>query len=330
MKHVVVVTDGEFDIGEGVALRAVARRMGTDQKASLSVIAITDSYTDPSFHREAEELTKAGKGQFLPTDDPTSVPTFVVAEVTRALQRVGRKPRDGDGNAPPGPAPAQQPPVDRPPPPPPKQPPPLPTAPKERRRVPVRAIAASPLLLPAPSPAPQWPTLGRAVAGTAPFDAQVLLVAGDDGWPLLAFANRGLGRVGAFAADLCGPDGAEFRGEAAFAGRLAAWLQTVLPVQPTAAPLPLLDQVQVTPPAPTPHDVDVLTTLAGEAPTRADDALAPTAADEPLWVRTLLPVVPERAPWLLLALLLLVGVERWSATRALRAGSTGGPRADRE
>ena len=39
------------------------------------------------------------------------------------------------------------------------------------------------------------------------------IVAGDEGWPLLAYGNRGLGRVGAFAADLCGEPGSRWRDE---------------------------------------------------------------------------------------------------------------------
>ena len=93
VKHVIVITDGEFDTSEDIALRALARRMRNEQQASVSVIAITDAFTGSGFKKLSEELTKDGGGQFVPTDDPTTVPVFVVAEVTRALQRVGRKVR---------------------------------------------------------------------------------------------------------------------------------------------------------------------------------------------------------------------------------------------
>ncbi len=93
VKHVVVITDGEFDTSEDIALRALARRMRNEQKASVSVIAITDAFTGAGFRKLSEELTKDGGGNFVPTDDPTTVPVFVVAEVARALQRVGRKVR---------------------------------------------------------------------------------------------------------------------------------------------------------------------------------------------------------------------------------------------
>jgi Mg-chelatase subunit ChlD len=93
VKHVVVITDGEFDTSEDIALRALARRMRDEQEASVSVIAITDAFTGSGFKRLSEELTRDGGGRFVPTDDPTTVPVFVVAEVTRALQRVGRRAR---------------------------------------------------------------------------------------------------------------------------------------------------------------------------------------------------------------------------------------------
>lgn len=312
VKHVVVITDGEFDTSEDIALRALARRMRNEQKASVSVIAITDAFTGAGFRKLSEELTKDGGGQFLPTDDPTTVPVFVVAEVTRALQRVGRKPRSGDGSATAGAGdvPPTNPPPTPPPPKPPQPQPPPPEAPSPRRLA-VRAVAESPLLLPAPAAA--WPMLGGALAGTAPLDAQVLLVAGDDGWPLLAYGNRGLGRVGAFAADLCGNDGGEFRGDTLFSGRLAAWVQSVLPALVTGAPQALQREVQVTPERPTPRDRARLAQLAGSEPVAEAPATVPPRA-----TRSLVAVAPDLAPWLVAGLVLLAALERWSAWRALR------------
>lgn len=312
VKHVVVITDGEFFVSEDLALKSLARALRSDGKATLSVIAITDAGTDPAFLKLSEEMTKAGGGQFLPISDPTAVPTFVVAEVTRALQRVGRTPRDGDG--------AEASPNESPPPPerrtepPPREPPPAPKqpSPPSTRRLLVRAVAASPLLLPEPSP--RWPELGGALAGKAPFEAQVLLVAGDDGWPLLAFANRGLGRVGAFAADLFGDDGATFRSEAAFPGRLAAWLQSVLPVRPESLPQPLLTRSSCDPQLPTPREAAGLAALAG-GPIHQTPA-----PPEPWLERALVADFGAVAPWLLLALVTLAGVERLVARWALRRG----------
>jgi hypothetical protein len=144
----------------------------------------------------------------------------------------------------------------------------------------------------------------------------VLLVAGDDGWPLLAFANRGLGRVGAFAADLFGDDGAAFCNDAAFPGRLAAWLQSVLPVRPEPLPRPLLTASSCLPPLPTPDEAAALAAFAGGSP-----EVAP-AAPEPWAERTLVADHGALAPWLLAALLALALVERLVARWALRRGQS--------
>ncbi|MCU0862583.1 MAG: VWA domain-containing protein [Planctomycetes bacterium] len=311
VKHVVVISDGEFFTSERIALQDEALAMRGD-RISLSVISIVDASTDPAFKTLAEELTRDGGGTFLPTSDPSLVPTFVTAEVTRALQRVGRKPRPGDGgpaqSAPPAP---EAPP---PPPPPPPAPEPAPEVPPPQAIV-VRALTPSRLLLPTPS---AWPTLGAAVAGEAPLDAQVLLIAGEEGWPLLAFGNRGLGRVGAFAADLCGPDGAEFRREAAFSARLAQWVQTLLPALPAEAPRSLLQQVTVTPPAPWPAERAALAAMAGTEPVPVDALPQPG----PQLVRHEHSLVPAGAQWLLLGLVGVAAAERWLRLRALRRGES--------
>jgi hypothetical protein len=303
VKHIVVLTDGEFRIEESLALQDLARRMRAAGRATLSVISIIDAGTDPSFKREAELLTRLGGGQFLPVEDPTFVPVLVSAEVTRALSRVGREPADAgtDPTAPPVPPQPDAPPQ------PPVAPPPM----AGTARLVVRAVADSPLLLPATE---TWPTLGAAVPGRAPLDAQVLLVAGEAGWPLLAFGNRGLGRTGAFAADLGGPDGSEFRADPAFPGRFAQWIQAVLPATLPRTPLPLLGAVRVEPAAPTQRDVEWLTALAG-GPVVVD---APAPA--PPSVRTDTSAAPHWALVLLLALVALALCERYAGLWSLRRG----------
>lgn len=314
VKHVVVITDGEFVRTEELALRALANRGREQDKITLSVISIVDGQIGPTFVAAAEGLAHDGGGQFFEVRDPGKVPAFVSAEVTRSLTRVGRKPREGRG-AGDGPPLAK----DEPPPPPPPTPEPAaeppPAKPASPVRLPVRAVAESPLL--APPPPLAWPTLGRAVAGTAPLDARVLLVAGDEGWPLLAYGNRGLGRVGAFAADLCGEAGAEFRAEAAFPARVAQWVQSVLPAQPAAAPAALLTSFVVEPVAPTPRDVAALLAFGGAGPT--PPAVLP--APRPRLLRDVVPATPDAAPWLVLGLVVLAFAERRLASRALRAAA---------
>jgi Mg-chelatase subunit ChlD len=309
VKHIVVVSDGEFMQGEELALRAEAHAM-RDDRISLSVISIIDRGTDPGFLQMAESLTQDGAGQFLPTDDPTKVPMFMVAEVTRALQRVGREPRSGDGPST-APKPTPRPPAPRPPAPQP-EPKRSDAEPALPARLAVRAVQPSPLLLPRPADA--WPTLGAAVAGEAPLDAQVLLVAGDEGWPLLAFGNRGLGRVAAFGAELFGPAGEEFRADAAFPARFAQWLSSLLPPAPPATAVPLLTAFELTPPVPTPAEREAWTALAGQAPVVTPEV------QPPLLARTRVDAVATWAPWLLVGVVLLALLERLWVRRRLLAG----------
>ena len=321
VKHVVVISDGEFFVTEEIALRAEASRM-RGSRITLSVISIVDAFTDSAFKKLAEELTRDGGGEFLPTDDPSTVPVFVSAEVTRALRRVGRKPRAGEGadndvaaNQPQPPQPRQPDPPPVEPPPPTTPPPPLPTA----ARVLVRQVADSALLLPAPFG--DWPTLAAALPTEAPLDAQVLLIAGDDGWPLLAFGNRGLGRTAAFAADLAGPAGDEFRREPSFPARLAQWVQSLLPPLPLTNPQPLLREVTVAPVAVLPDDVQALAALAGAAPREVDAAaLSVPPPPRSQWQALSRGQVSTQVGWLLLGLLAVACLERWSAQRALRRG----------
>lgn len=310
VKHIVVITDGEFDVSESVALQDQAQRMRAANHTTVSIVSIVDEYTEQSFKREAERLTRAGGGHFLPVDDPRSVPVLVSAEVTRALSRVGREPRDPEtGEAPPSQVPQ---PTDAPEPPTPAPPPPAPVAAGTKIRV--RHVVESGLL--APIPDGEWPTLGRASPGTAPLDAQVLLVAGEAGWPLLAFGNRGLGRVGAFAADLFGQDAAEFRAGDAFAARFAQWVQAVLPAEPVRAPKALLRETVVEPPAPTARDAELLQELAGQAPVAAARAATVT----PAVAREVGSAVPGWAMLLVVLLLGLGAVERWAGAWSWRRG----------
>jgi len=312
VKHCVVVTDGEYRMGEQVALRAEANRMRREGKTTLSMISITDSSTDPQFLQLAELLTRDGGGRFLPVQDPTVVPVLVSAEVTRALSRVGREPRREGAD----PTAANDPPTDPPPPKPPEDEPPPPAdadvrEPEPLRRLPIYAVAESPLLLPEPE---AWPTLGRAAATEAPLEARVLLVCGDEGWPLLAFANRGLGRVGAFGADLLGEAGGELRRAASFPAWLAQWVAATTPAQPGVDARERTDGGAVEPPAPVPDDVRWLTTVAGAPP-------VPQAADVDATVgygaRSR---VGQQAPLLLLLLVLLAVAERALLARRLRRG----------
>ncbi len=316
VRHLVVISDGEFDSSESFALRSLANDLFTRQHISLSVIAIIDPFTSPEFKREAEELTRDGGGRFLPLENAELVPTFVTAEVTRSLATAGRQPRGADSPAPE--QPQQPPPPDEPPPPPPPEPS-LPTGPSRLRVV---AVADSPLLRPEPSA--DWPTLQSARGGEAPLEAEVLLAAGPDGWPLLAYANRGLGRVGAFAADLCGEPCREFRRDAAFPGRLAQWIaHTAMPTPPAAAS-ELLGAPTITPRVTLPAEATAFAALAGrDLQPRASLPTEPRLAV----LRSEHFVIPDWLP--LTLLLLLAAAERLAARLPLRTvpGTNDNPRA---
>jgi hypothetical protein len=321
VKHVVVITDGEFFTVEAMALRRLAFAMRSERQQTVSILSIVGGDRGGDFQKFAEEITQDGGGVFVAEPDPARVPVFVSAEVTRALSRIGRQPRtDGavDPSAPIPPPPAPAPPTPEPQPERPPEPPPPPPAPTPPTpvRLSVRAIAPSPLLRPEPE---AWPTLGGAVPSAAPLDAQVLLVAGDAGWPLLAYGNRGLGRVGAFAADLGGAAGAEFCAEPAFSARFAQWVQSVLPAEIRRQPQDLLTEVQVAPPAPSPRELAELEALAGD-----EVALLGADAEPPPTIgRTVRGVGSSWALGCLLALLLLTAVERWLGARAAARGDLG-------
>jgi len=102
-----------------------------------------------------------------------------------------------------------------------------------------------------------WPAVARAVAVAGRNDAQTLLVVGDEGMPFLALANRGLGRVGALAAEP-GSDNAAFFSDPAFPGRLAQWVGAVLRPLRRVEAANLVAVAAVEPARPTPAELDAL------------------------------------------------------------------------
>ncbi len=263
VRHVVVITDGEF-FDPKYSLTARAREMRR-QGLTISIVEIAgETRSDPVL---LEEVARAGGGRWLQARDASQVPFLVSAEVTWALDRIGRQPGRPDGGEPDQPRTEPPPPEPPKPAPPPTEPPAQPPADPPPATIAVRAVADSELLLPRPQP--EWPGLAAARRGAAHADAQVLLVAGAEGHPLLAFANRGLGRVAAFAADLGGADGSGFRAEAAFPARLGQWVGSLR--RPATGEAPAGDLLaagaEVTPPRPGPAVARRYAELAG-APLR--------------------------------------------------------------
>ena len=156
VKHVVVLTDGEFQMSQVLALSREAHRMRTGSRITLSIISIVDDGTDPDFKVQARNIAREGGGVFVATGAASTVPVLVSGEVTRALSRVGRKPNvPGDGDREPPPEapkdkPRDEPPPDDPPPPPP------PEEPERPVRLPVYPVTDSPLLLPDPRRWSHW------------------------------------------------------------------------------------------------------------------------------------------------------------------------------
>jgi Mg-chelatase subunit ChlD len=303
VRHVVVLTDGGVWDQE-LVLRQRANAMRKDG-LTLSMISIMDDSALATFQGMAERIAREGGGSFLPVRDPRKVPQLVSAEVVRALNRVGRKPKAGDG---PGdqdvpPEPPRPDPMPEPEPEPPKP------APVVDARVSIRAVAKSPLLEPTPA---QWPELLAAIPAAARASAHVLLVAGDAGQPLLAFGNVGLGRVGAFAADLAGEAAGALRAEAEFPARLSQWVVAVQRAAP-AAPRTASLVARVEPPAPTPVEVAALAAMSGSTPTALGEIRIPPP-------RTVFEHVSQAPDWSLAAIAAVLLLAWWERRGVRRIG----------
>ncbi len=254
VRHAVVVTDGEnFDPGDARRAQSLARQMGAD---GITVSVVQIATTRIGRVLDVSQIASFGKGTFVRETDGAEIPRLVFAEVRRALGAAGRRP---NGETSPDSTPPAQPPApdQKPPETPPQvadEPPPedQPAAPEPAetpvRRLRVVALEDSRLLEPKPKGG-MFPPLAGVVDGAARDGARVLLAI-DDGTPLLGFANRGLGRVGAFASDLTGGWSAPWREDAEFPARLASWIEAVRPVADESASDDRLDVREIDPRGP--------------------------------------------------------------------------------
>ena len=67
VKHVVVISDGEFNISQAPALRREAYLMRSQSKITVSIISIIDDQTDAGFKVQAQQIATDGGGAFLAT-----------------------------------------------------------------------------------------------------------------------------------------------------------------------------------------------------------------------------------------------------------------------
>ncbi len=314
VRHAVVISDGEVYDSE-LVLRALAAE-GKKRGVTLSLISIVDDSTKSEFLAMAELVSREGGGRYFPMRDAAKVPQIVSAEVVRSLDRVGRTPRGaaeplaGGGGEPERPKPEDPKPED----PKPEENEPDPKAKDEPRPddlaadadslrpIQVRAVAVSPTLEPRPF---VWPALYGIEPAAALATAQVLLVAGAEGLPVLAYRNHGLGRIGVFASDLGGAAGRDFVAEGVFPARIARFLGATLRAE-AELPTNVLDEVEVRPPAPLPREAEAMAALCGAAP-QPFEAFAPPPARTERIVRSQAPFAALLALFLLL---LLAGVER--------------------
>ncbi|MBK8976597.1 MAG: VWA domain-containing protein [Planctomycetes bacterium] len=318
VRHVLVLTDGDdlplADVsGARNAADRIARAGGT-----VSVIQVTSS----SLIADVAAIATAGRGQYRKVEDASAIPTFLFAEVRRALgaarrSEPGGRPEPGEpaaaragdapaaeaqtgGSDPLGPSAAAAEPA----PPAAAEPAAAPVAPA----VPVFAVDDTPLVEP-------WldagfPPLAAVDAAVADARAQVVLAAAD-GTPVLAFTNRGLGRVAAFASDWAGAGAAPWREDPRFPAWLATWVRAVAPRETAAPGGDLLGPRAIAPPAPTPAEVAALEALAG-SPLRP---LAELALPRARTTRSERGRAADDALWALVVLLLLALVERATSGR---------------
>lgn len=301
-RHIVVVSDGEIhDDLEAL----VAAERAREQGITISLVQIEGD----EFVSARVGARIADRGHFFLTDDPSQLPRLVLTEVTWSLGKVGR-----------GAEPETDPSPDVPVPPDPE--PPAPRPPRVASDEPeaasvwtVHKTRDSALLAPADAPLPE---LGGALAVRARRNATSLLWArppgASEGVPLLAFANRGLGKVGVWTSDLLGPWGQPWWEDSHTEARLAQWVVALAPAR-AAEPVELLQRVTVSPEAPTADQRAAMERLTG-APLQVlaeFDAPEPSAAAvQRGWAR-------ELAWASMLALALLAVVEFFS--RRARFGS---------
>lgn len=285
VKHVVVITDGVIaDLRPSSTLRAQRLREGG---VTVSLIRFgAESADTMHFAVDCRRFAQLGGGQYVFSTRTTEVPALVSDEVRRVFAASGRvDPSLGTvpssaATAPgPKPAPEVPPEVATTP------PPPVPPAPRPALLA-VRAVVQSPLLLPLPDRG--LPSVAGVLAVAARPEAHTLLVAGAAGNPLLAFANRGIGRVGTFTSGLEAEWGSAWLAAPEFPSWFGRWIASLLPAQVGVAPGELWSEKRVAPRGPTPRELAGLSTWSGRPPQALDALRLPDVRQETRWRGTAL------------------------------------------
>ncbi len=337
VRHMVVITDGEIedttDVGLFRALKAAeaARRAGCTVSVVQVVPQRLPAGADPVDSAPAKALSDAGGGILARGGSADVIPVVVSTEVRRTMKRAEQDPEgkpergpEGESEREPDRQPRKEPESA-----PEKQPQREPEKQPEReprrepdedrtpepRRLEVRAVQDSQLLEPRPDSG--YPDLFGILPVRGRPEAQVLLVAGREGVPVLAFANRGLGRVGVWTADLLGNWGREWRQAEPFPAWLAQWVQHLAPALPEPPPQ-LLQERKITPVAPAPAEVAALGRTTGGRVGEVSEYPGPGKRSQVRVRRQ----APDHALFGLAALLVLLMVEFLGRLR-LRKGEAG-------
>lgn len=320
IKCVVVVTDGFFhDLADGVTTSSA--RAYQDSKVSLQIIQLLSKDPDPAPDSAVrlQTLAKLGRGRVIAQESVDKVPKLVITEVQRLRTEVGRPKRRDLPGASPGADPTGKQPPD----PVPKPPRDQPKPPRDQPRVepqppdlrlPVRVIEDSGLL--EPQPGDGFPPVGGVLPVAGRPGTRILLAAGADGIPLLAFANRGLGRVGVWTSDFFGPWGRWWAADPTFPGRLSQWVQSLAPPAGRLAQARVLHRPDVVPELPLPSEAEYLEALGGSALRPVETFVIPSPG-----IRTQVRGRAAGHAWYgLLFLVLLAGVEFLAVRRRWRRG----------
>ncbi|HLU38896.1 MAG TPA: VWA domain-containing protein, partial [Planctomycetota bacterium] len=220
VKHAIVITDGVI---QDLTLAMPRVRALREAGVTVSMIRFGAGPEELMVDLSCRRFAELGGGKYLHSTDTSEVPALVSTEVKRVVGRgdhtAAAEPGAGAGDAKSDEVAPREPEKQ------PEAPPPPPDAPRPPAMLRVRAVDDSALLASLPRDA--IPPLGGILPVSARPNAHVLLVAGDDGRPVLAFTNYGLGRVGAWTADLAGGWSAAWRAAPEFPAWVAQWVASL-------------------------------------------------------------------------------------------------------